>query len=161
MKVLILFHSLGGHTEQLAREIAVGASSIIDAEYKTFDRAEPEEIRQADGLIVGSPSYFGNPTPEIAEFWKSISHLRADMQGKAGAAFSTGLHQSGGRETTILSILHSMLIFGMVVAGDPLETGGHYGLTTYGDITEQDKINARQFGERIAKIAGKLAQREQ
>jgi NAD(P)H dehydrogenase (quinone) len=79
------------------------------------------------------------------------------MAGKVGAAFATGNHHTGGKETTLLSILQTLLIYGMVVVGDPLETGGHYGAAAAGDPTEKALEDARHFGVHVAETARKLA----
>ncbi len=78
------------------------------------------------------------------------------MEGKVGAAFATSAHSSGGKETTILAIHQALLIYGMIVLGDPLDAGGHYGVACAGAPDAATLDAARKLGVRVARTARKL-----
>jgi len=73
------------------------------------------------------------------------------------AAFATSGDLSGGKETTIISILQAMLIYGMMmVVGDPLLAGGHYGIACTGRPTKKDLDSAVKLGERVARLVKRV-----
>ncbi len=78
------------------------------------------------------------------------------MGDKIGAAFATGADESGGKETTILSILQAMLIYGMIIVGDPLNASGHYGVASTGKPNQTIKDNAHKLGRRVAQLTQKI-----
>jgi len=82
--------------------------------------------------------------------------VRRQMENKVGAAFTTGGHPSGGKETTLLSIIQAMLIYGMIIVGDPLDAAGHYGIACCGKMTPEDRDNAAKLGKRVAALAKKI-----
>ena len=78
------------------------------------------------------------------------------MEGKVGAAFATSGDPSGGKETTMMSIIQVLLIYGMVIVGDPMEATGHYGTACAGVPDKRILENARKLGRRVASVALKL-----
>ena len=78
------------------------------------------------------------------------------MGDKIGAAFTTSGDDSGGKETTIMSIIQAMLIYGMIIVGDPLDASGHYGVACTGAPDEQTAVNAAKLGRRVALMVKKL-----
>ena len=62
----------------------------------------------------------------------------------------------GGKETTMLSIIQALLIYGMVIVGDPMEATGHYGTACAGEPDQRSLENARKLGHRVATVAQKL-----
>ncbi|MEM2282037.1 MAG: NAD(P)H-dependent oxidoreductase [Candidatus Hadarchaeales archaeon] len=157
VKVLVLYYSRGGNTKSMAEEVAAGArEGGAEVVLKSVEEAKVEEMVEADGIIIGSPSYFGGPAAEVKRFLDESLRVRGKLEGKVGAAFCSSRHRAGGRETTMLSILQSMLIHGMVVCGDPLSTGGHYGAAANGPPDEQAKRECRGLGRRVAELAGRL-----
>jgi NAD(P)H dehydrogenase (quinone) len=78
------------------------------------------------------------------------------MENKVGAAFATGGHHTGGKETTIMSILQAMLIYGMVIVGDPMSASGHYGVGCIGAPDERAMSDAFKLGARVAELCRKL-----
>ena len=78
------------------------------------------------------------------------------MEGKVGAAFTTSGDPSGGKETTMLSIIQTLLIYGMVIVGDPMSATGHYGVSCVGAPDEKTMENGAKLGKRVAEIAVKL-----
>ena len=75
------------------------------------------DLLTADGIIAGSPNYFGSMSSELKEIFDRFVGIRPKMQDKIGAAFATGGDLSGGKETTLISIIQAMLIYGMIIVG--------------------------------------------
>lgn len=120
MQVLILFYSKGGNTKRLAEEVAKGVESEgIKALMKSTEEVTKEDFLDSDGIIAGSPVYFGVMARELKKIFDEFVGTRKKMENKVGAAFATGGHHTGGKETTIMSILQCMLIYGMIIVGDP------------------------------------------
>jgi NAD(P)H dehydrogenase (quinone) len=82
--------------------------------------------------------------------------LRMKMENKVGAAFASGGHHTGGKETTILSILQAMLIYGMIIVGDPMNASGHYGVGCTGSPDKKAGSDAYKLGVRVAELCKKL-----
>lgn len=80
------------------------------------------------------------------------------MEGKVGAAFTTSGDPTGGKETTMMSIIQCMLIYGMVIVGDPMSATGHYGTACVGVPDADASANAKKLGQRVAEVAKKLKQ---
>lgn len=78
------------------------------------------------------------------------------MENKIGAAFAAYGDESGGKETTIMSIIQAFLIYGMIVAGDPLAATGHYGIFCTGTPDSRTSLNAALLGARVAGLVKKL-----
>jgi NAD(P)H dehydrogenase (quinone) len=119
--VLVVYHSESGNTEQLARAVAEGARSVDGIRVKLVEAADASEddLLQADAIIVGSPVYNANVSPEISRFIASWPFEGAPLKNKVGAAFVTAGGMSAGEEIVQMNILQSMLIFGMIVVGGP------------------------------------------
>lgn len=156
MKVLIAYYSKSGTTQKMAQEIERGAKDM-DAEVKLKDAKSVtnEDLLWADGIIIGSPVYFGMPAAQIKKIFDNSLTVRRKLENKIGAAFASSHHPTGGKETTILSILQSMLVHGMIVCGDPLSSGGHYGVACC-EFDERAKKECYELGKRIAGLAKKL-----
>jgi NAD(P)H dehydrogenase (quinone) len=80
------------------------------------------------------------------------------MENKVGAAFATSGDPTGGKETTMLSIIQCLLIYGMIIVGDPMDATGHYGVACVGAPDEKTAENGRKLGKRVAELCKKLAQ---
>ena len=93
---------------------------------------------------------------ELKEIFDRFVGIRPDMENKIGAAFTTGGDASGGKETTLLSILQAMLIYGMIVVGDPLDAVGHYGVACVDAPDSEAARNAAKLGKRVAFLVRKL-----
>ncbi len=119
VSILVVYHSVKGHTQAMAEAVAAGARSLpgADVRLKTVADAKTEDLLWADAIAVGSPVYNANVTPEVQSFINSWPFRGKPMRDKVGAAFATGGAISAGEEVVQLSILRSMLVFGMVVAG--------------------------------------------
>ncbi len=119
--VLIVYHSETGNTRVMAEAVYNGAMKAGDVNVvlKTVDEVETGDLLEADAIIVGSPVYNANVTPQISAFISSWPFEGQPLRDKLGAAFVTAGGVSSGEEITQMNILQSMLIFGMIVVGGP------------------------------------------
>ena len=158
MQVLVMYHSRTGHTRKLAEEIAKGVEEVegVDCVLKPASEVTKDDFLSSDGIIAGSPVYFGTMAAELKEVFDKFVGTRNKMGDKIGAAFATSAHHSGGKETTILSIIQAMLIYGMIVVGDPLDAGGHYGVACTGSPDERTARDGAKLGQRVALLVKKL-----
>lgn len=159
MQVLVLYATKTGRTEELAKAIGEGVEQTegVRALLRRATDATEADFLESDGVIAGSPVYFGTMAAEVKGAFDRLIGTRKEMLGKVGAAFASSNHPSGGKETTLLSILQAMLIYGMIIVGDPFESGGHYGLALSGDPTDEAREDARLLGRRVAETALRLA----
>ncbi|MEJ2690730.1 MAG: flavodoxin family protein [Deltaproteobacteria bacterium] len=158
MQVLILYYSKGGNTRKLARLVAAGVEeSGAIAVVKSTNEVSKEDFLAADGIIAGSPVYFGVMASQLKKVFDDFVSTRRKMENKVGAAFATGGYHTGGKETTILSILQCMLIYGMIIVGDPLEASGHYGVGCVGAPDESAADEGFKLGKRVAELCRRLA----
>ena len=158
MHVLVMYHSRTGNTKALAEHIVEGVRSVnsVDCILKPVSEIELEDLFAAGGIIAGSPSYYGVMAAELKEIFDRIFTDRPKMTDKVGAAFSTAGHPTGGIETTMISILESMLVAGMIVISDPPQAGGHFGVGCAGKPDERVEEWARMHGERVASLVKRL-----
>jgi len=157
MQVLILYYSKGGNTKKLAEEVAKGVQSTgVTAVLKNTSEVTKEDFQKSAGIIAGSPVYFGVMAAELKRIFDEFIGLRKQMENKVGAAFTTGGHHTGGKETTIMSIITCMLIYGMIIVGDPMSASGHYGVACIGSPDETAASDAFKLGVRVAELCKKL-----
>jgi NAD(P)H dehydrogenase (quinone) len=158
MQVLVLYYSKGGNTEKLAHAICEGVDSVDDvtALLKKVDQVTKEDFLSSKGIIAGSPVYFGGMAAELKKIFDDFVSTRRKMENKIGAAFTTAGDASGGKETTMLSILQALLIYGMIIVGDPLSASGHYGTACVGAPDKKTRKNGVKLGQRVAELAKKL-----
>jgi NAD(P)H dehydrogenase (quinone) len=158
MQVLVMYHSKTGHTKRLAEEIAKGVGEVegVDCVVKSAADVTKDDFVAADGVITGSPVYFGTMAAELKEVFEKCIGVRKKMEGKIGAAFATSGDPSGGKETTLMSIIQALLIYGMIVVGDPLDATGHYGVSCVGSPDKDTMFNAALLGKRVASVVKKL-----
>jgi NAD(P)H dehydrogenase (quinone) len=115
-----------------------------------------EDFVTSDGIIAGSPVYFGVMAAELKKVFDDFIGVRKKMENKVGAAFATSGDPTGGKETTIMSIIQALLIYGMIIVGDPMSATGHYGVACVGQPDGKTIENARKLGKRVAEVAKKL-----
>jgi len=158
MLVLVLYHTRTGNTAALAKAIVEGVRTVdgVDCVLKSASEVTQTDFTSAGGVIAGSPVYFGTMAAELKTVFDKFVHVRGQMEGKVGAAFATSADASGGKETTILSILQAMLIYGMIVMGDPMDATGHYGVACVEQPDSQSAGNAAKLGRRVAELVKKL-----
>jgi NAD(P)H dehydrogenase (quinone) len=153
-----MYYSRSGNTEKLAQAVADGVRQVEGVECLLKPAAEVarEDFVSCEGVIAGSPVYFGAMAAELKGIFDKYVGVRRKMEGKVGGAFATSGDATGGKETTLFSILQAMLIYGMVVVGDPLDATGHYGVACVGPPDQKTAQNAAKLGRRVARLAKKL-----
>jgi NAD(P)H dehydrogenase (quinone) len=202
MKILIVFYSTYGHVYEMAKAVARGAEEVSGADVdirqvqetlsadvlekmgaveakKAFAHVPVctvDELTQADAVIFGTPTRFGNMCGQMRQFLDATGQLWANgsLIGKVGSVFVSTATQHGGQESTILSFHTTLLHHGFVVVGlpyafqgqmriDEITGGSPYGASTIagGDgarmPSENDLAGARFQGKHVAEIAAKLA----
>lgn len=158
MQILVLYYSKGGNTKKLAEAVAEGVDSVngANAVLKSTSEVTKDDFVNSGGVIAGSPVYFGVMASELKKIFDDFVGVRKKMEGKVGAAFATSADPSGGKETTMMSIIQCLLIYGMMVAGDPMSATGHFGTACSGAPDEKARSNAAKLGARVAKLAAQL-----
>ena len=193
-EILVVYHSRSGATEALAREVCNGVDAVdgmaarlrtvpgVSAETEAVAAAVPasgppyathKDLAECAGLIIGSPSYFGNMAAPLKHFLDNAlgEWLQGALVGKPAGAFASTGSLHGGQETTLLSMAIPLLHHGMIFVGLPytleaLSTTTSGG-TPYGPthvtwnrendaLSDEEKELARAHGKRIAEIAQRL-----
>ena len=200
-KVHIVFYSMYGHIHQLAEAVAAGAREVAGSEVSLFQvpelvppevleksgaaaarkafaavpTAQVDKLAEADAIIFGTPTRFGNMCAQMRNFLDQTGGLwmSGGLVGKVGSVFTSTASQHGGQETTITSFHTTLLHHGMVIVGVPYAeprllamdaiTGGTpYGASTVtsGDGSRQPSENelaiARYQGRHVTEIAARL-----
>ncbi|RLU01520.1 NAD(P)H:quinone oxidoreductase [Ketobacter sp.] len=193
-RILVLYYSRSGHTRSMAKAVARGVEQVSGAEaiLRTVPPVSPDtaasqpaipesgdiyaelsDLAGCDGLILGSPTRFGNMAAPLKYFLDSTSSLwmKGALVDKPAAAFTSTSSLHGGQESTLLSMMLPLLHHGMVYAGLPYREAGltktQSGGTPYGashwagadnsktlDTIETELCQA--LGLRIATLATKL-----
>jgi len=158
MQILILYYSKGGNTQKLAERIGEGVESVsgVKALLKSTQEVKKEDFVDSAGIIAGSPVYFGAMAYDLKRVFDEFVVIRKKMENKVGAAFATSGDPSGGKETTMISIIQCLLIYGLMVVGDPMDATGHYGVACVGAPDEKMSENGRKLGRRVAELCKKL-----
>jgi NAD(P)H dehydrogenase (quinone) len=158
MQVLVMYYTRSGNTKKLAEHMAKGVQEVdgVDCLVKPVSEVTKEDFIKSDGIIAGSPVYFGTMAYPMKEVFDKFVGIRGEMEDKIGAAFATSGDPSGGKETTIFSIFQAMLIYGMIIVGDPLDATGHYGVACVGAPDRETAKNAVKLGKRVASLVKKL-----
>ena len=202
MKVKVIFYSMYGHVYRMAEAIGEGARSVDGSDVELMQVqelipdeilekagakkarevfahipvAKPEDLADADAIIFGTPTRFGNMCAQMRNFLDQTGGLWAKgaLIGKVGSVFTSTGTQHGGQETTITSFHTTLLHHGMIIVGLPYSetrqttleeiTGGSpYGATTIAASdgsrmpSENELAMARFQGRHVATIAKKLA----
>lgn len=195
-EVLVLYYSRNGSTAELARQVCrgiegvagVGAklrqvpavTAIIEAPAPAVPASGPpyathDELVACDGLVLGSPTRFGNMAAPLKHFLDGTggSWISGHLVGKPAAVFTSTSTQHGGHESTLLSMMLPLLHHGMVLVGLPFtapalrrSTGGgapygagHVARGERSTLTADEKELAQLLGKRVAELALKLAPR--
>ncbi len=201
-QIQIVFYSMHGHIHRMAEAVAEGAREVADTEVALFQVAElvpddvleksgamaaraafahvpvitPDRLAEADAVIFGTPTRFGNMCAQMRNFLDQTGGLwmKGGLIGKVGSVFTSSATQHGGQETTLNSFHTTLLHHGMVVVGVPyseqrqmtlveISGGSPYGASTItaGDGSRQPSENeldiARFQGKHVAMIARRLA----
>ena len=194
--ILIVYYSRHGATAELARQAARGVAAVpgctatvrtvppVSAESERPVKPIPdagapyatlEDLRRCDGLLLGSPTRFGNMAAPLKYFLDGTSSLWLDgsLAGKPAAVFSSSQTLHGGQESTLLTMTVPLLHQGMLIVGLPFtekainhtRTGGTpYGATHVAGFAAQpavlseDEISlAQALGKRVAQVAADLS----
>ncbi len=162
--VLIVYHSEAGSTERLAQAVAEGANSVegVMVLLKSVSDVSEKDLINADAIIVGSPVYNANVSPQISAFIASWPFEGQPLKNKIGAAFVTAGGISAGEEIVQMNILQSMLVFGMIVVGgpdwtQPFGASAITGESPFESFHQQQPaelflIKGRNLGKRVAEI---------
>lgn len=200
-KIQIVFYSMYGHIYTMAEAVAAGARSVEGCEVELLQVAElvPDAVleqygakaaraafaqvpvaevahlAEADAIIFGTPTRFGNMAAQMRNFLDQTGKLWTEggLVGKVGSVFASTASQHGGQETTITSFHTTLLHHGMIIVGVPyaeqrllnmeeISGGTPYGATTLAGAdgsrkpSENELAIARYQGAHVAKIAKKL-----
>jgi NAD(P)H dehydrogenase (quinone) len=202
-KILVVFHSMYGHIFRMAKAVAEGireadgepilrqTAELVSERFwnaeirkakdlmKDVPVADPQkDLSDVDGVIVGTPTRFGNMCAQMRNFWDQTGSVwvKGNLIGKPAAVFTSSNNQHGGQETTIISTHFTLLHHGFVVVGLPYSfkeqmtmeeiTGGSpYGASTvagsgppYKRMPTANELKiAKDLGKHLTKIAEKLA----
>jgi len=199
--IQVVFYSMYGHLYKMAEAIAAGAREVANTDVRLYQVQElmpddvleksgakaaraafahipfikPEQLAEADAVIFGTPTRFGNMCAQMRNFLDQTGSLwmSGGLVGKVGSVFTSTASQHGGQETTITSFHSTLLHQGMIIVGAPYSeprllvmdeiTGGTpYGASTIagGDGSRQPSDNelaiARFQGRHVAEIASAL-----
>jgi NAD(P)H dehydrogenase (quinone) len=151
-KILIVYDSRTGNTEKMASAVAEGAKQVkgVKVDVKKVEKATLEDLQAADGIIMGSPTYYGGMSGKLKEFIDKSVKIHGQLEGKVGAAFTSSGGTASGAETTLLSILQAMLVHGMVVQGRSDDK--HYGAAAVGSPREKDIETCKALGKKVANL---------
>ena len=189
-KILIIYYSKNGAIQKMSEKISRGINAVENSEavIRTLpdikDKsaaianednilyATNEDLANCDGLILGSPTYFGNMAAPMKFFLDGTSAewFNNTLSGKPAGVFTSSSSMHGGQETTLITMLIPLLHHGMIISGIPYSekelhdtrTGGSpYGPTHFSGDKENSLSNheiklCTSFGSRVANIAKKL-----
>lgn len=201
MKVFVVYYSMYGHIHRMAEAVAEGAKEVDGADVmlrrvpetlseevlQKMGAVEPRkafahvpvctvgELAEADAVIFGTPTRFGNMCGQMKQFLDATGKLwmEGKLVGKVGSVFTSSNTQHGGQESTILSFFMPLLHQGMIIAGLPYSFQGQmtmdeitgcspYGASTIAGTTGErmpsgnELAGARFQGKHVATIAAKL-----
>ena len=153
--ILILYHSKGGSTRKMAEAVGEGVDSEgVKKDIKRVTEISVDDLPNYDGVIIGSPNYFGTMAAEVKDFIdKSVKYFKK-LEGKVGGAFTSTGMVGGGGETTLMDIIKVLLVHGFIVQGEP--NGGHFGPVAIGAPDENVLKQCRMLGAKVAKLAKNL-----
>ena len=154
-KVLVAYYSRTGNTAKMAESVAAGVRAAgVEVTLCPINELTADDLVQYDGLIFGSPTYYGAMTGEMKQlFDESVAH-HGQLAGKVGGAFASSANIGGGNETTILGILQAFLIHGMIVEGNA--HGDHYGPVAINAPDARSTPQCEALGKRVAELVKKL-----
>ncbi len=120
-RILICYYSKSGTTEKMAEKIAEGVENSdrdVVLDLMKVEDADVDDLPNYDGVILGSPTYYGLPAAPIKEYIdESIKH-HGRLDDMVGGVFSSSANPAGGNETTLIALIESLLIHGMIVKGE-------------------------------------------
>jgi len=155
-KMLIVYYSRTGNTAQMAEEVATGAREVdgVEVTVKPVAKVQPHELKEYDGIIMGSPVYYGTMAAELKKVIDESVVFHGQLDGKVGAAFASSGWPHGGNETTVLDIVKALLVHGMIVQGS--YEGDHYGAVAVGAPDQRAANEGHRLGRRAAELVVRL-----
>ncbi|WP_129642787.1 NAD(P)H:quinone oxidoreductase [Peristeroidobacter agariperforans] len=193
-EILVLFYSRKGMTAELARQVCRGIESVPGAKAKlrtvpqvtaVIEQPQPavpsegppfathDDLRQCDGLVLGSPTRFGNMAAPMKYFLDGTSALWASgaLADKPAGVFTSTQTMHGGQETTLVSMMMPLIHHGMYIVGLPYTEpalthtrsgGSPYGAShvaglSPGKLTDDERLLASLLGKRVAELAVRLS----
>jgi len=155
-RILIVYDSKTGNTEKMAFAVAEGSKQVdgVDVNVKKVNQTNIEDLLSADGIIIGSPTYYGQMSAKLKALIDKSVKIHGKLEGKVGAAFTSSGGTASGAETTLLSILQAMLVHGMIIKGRP--NNKHYGVAAVGFPNKGELKLCRELGARTASLVKKL-----
>lgn len=130
-KALVCYYSRTGNTKKMAVRIAeVLAAEGLETDLKKVEETAAADLAGYDCIILGSPTYYGTMAWEMKKLLDESVKFHGRLRGKVGGAFASSANIGGGNETTVLDLLHALLIHGLVVRGD--HRFDHYGPVSIG-----------------------------
>lgn len=158
-RILVCYYSKSGTTEKMAKEIIKGikeSETDVSVDLKKVSELDVDDIIGYDGLILGSPTYYGLPSSAVKKLIdESIVH-HGKLEWMVGGAFTSSANPAGGNETTLMAILESLLIHGMIVKGMP--KGDHYGPVVIGEPDKRELKQCRFYGEWMAELTERVSE---
>lgn len=153
--VLISYYSRTGHTKRMAKLIEKGIKeSGCETILKEAQDTTPDDLLEADGVVLGSPTYYGTMAAPLKKLLDdSVTH-HGKLTGKIGGAFASSGMIGGGSETTLMSILQALLIHGMIVHGEAKIA--HFGPVAIGEPDDKAGAECVMYGKRIGELTIKL-----
>ena len=154
-KVIVIYYSQTGNTKKMAESVVEGIKKDgVEALLKDVQDVKPDELLKYEGIVIGSPTYYGTMAADIKRLWDESVRFHGRLDGKVGAAFASSANIGGGNETTILDILNAMLIHGMIIQGDP--QGDHYGAVSIDAPDGRATKQCIRLGGRVAKLVKQI-----
>jgi NAD(P)H dehydrogenase (quinone) len=155
-KILVVYDSNSGNTEKMALAVAKGAEEEgnLEVTMKKASETKPSDLLAANGIIMGSPTYFGQMSAKLKTLIDQSEQIHKQLGGKVGGAFTSSGGTASGAETTLLSIVHAMLIHGMIVQGRADDA--HYGVAVMGVPSKEDLAECETLGRNVAVLVKKL-----
>jgi NAD(P)H dehydrogenase (quinone) len=157
-KVLIVYFSHGGNTRKMAEALAKAVEGAgCEAALKKAAETQMDDLRSADGLLLGSACYFGNMAGPMKAFIDDSIRLfgKGELSGKPAGVFASTGAIGGGGEMALISMITALLIHGMVVMGS--KKGGHFGPLSIGEPDDRVWQECRDFGGQFAGLVKRLS----
>lgn len=155
--VLIVYFSHGGNTRKMAEALAEAVKAGgCQAEVRKVADTSLADLVAADGLLFGSPCYFGNVAAPMKQLLDESVKLfgKGELEGKPAGAFVSAGGIGGMGELALVSLLAGALIHGMVVQG--LRKGGHFGPLAIGEPDERCLAECASYGRQFAALVQRL-----
>ena len=179
--ILIIYYSQNGSTKKIARlisrgiEMVEGVTSVlrtVESDHADDAVINDNDLEKCDGLILGSPTHFGNMAAPLKKFIDSTtSHwFNGTLAGKLGGAFTSTSSIHGGQETTLISMFLPLIHHGMIIMGIPYSddnlsatrTGGtpygpsHVSFNKEIELSKEEQELCISYGKRFAQTVKKL-----